>query len=145
MNRTIKMIYEHYLEAMDKTVLDEARHFGGITRLLVGKKSESESLLPAFDAALETALSHVLQEQPSSGEVRELAEWMLMQVKENWDKPQLKYSLMAVLRHIIPLICCLSREDASILAEKFETAFPRREQFPIHKELIIKLKERTKK
>jgi hypothetical protein len=145
LSRNFEMIYESYCKAVSEAQENEARHLGGLSRFLTGKKSEADTLLPSFDAELEAELRQFYLQQPDSAEVLELSEWMLNKVDENCGKPQLKYSLMAVLRHLQPLLSCLNREDAAFLTKKFETVLPRREQFPIHKELISSLKSQSQK
>ena len=143
-NHTIVVIYENYLEDMRNEASKEARRFDSVSRIITGKRSKTEELLPAFDERLETELNRLFGHQSNSADVRELAELMLDQVSDNRDEPQLKYSFMAVQRHLIPLVSCLSSGDASILVKKFETAIPSRERFPVHKELIKKLREQSK-
>jgi len=145
LNQMIVMIYENYSEAMRKAASEEARHLGGLSRMLIGKRSNSEDLLPAFDARLEAELNILFGLQSSSAEVRELADFMLDRVAENRDEPRVKYSLMAVQRHLLPLIGCLNSADASLLIKKFESTIPRQERFPIQKKLISSLKDQAKK
>lgn len=143
-NQSIVIIYEKYLENMCEAASDEARHLSGLSRMFTGKRSKTEELLPEFDAEVETELNRQFERQSSSAEVREQADWMLDQVSANRNEPRLKYALMAVQRHLIPLISCLSREDAAFLAQKFEAVIPRRERFPVQKELIKKLHEQSR-
>ena len=140
---SIITIYENYLEEMRRAALSDARHFGGLSKILTGKQGRAAELLPVFDARLENEIKLLFGQQSSSGEVRELAEWMLERVEDSRDEPRLKYSLMAVQRHLLPLISCLSGEDAAVLKEKFETVIPRRERFPVQKNLISRLREQA--
>ena len=77
LDQMIVMIYENYSEAMGKAASEEARHLGGLSRILVGKRSNSEDLLPAFDARLEAELNRLFGPQSDSADVRELANLML--------------------------------------------------------------------
>ena len=130
---------------MRKAVSVDARHFGVLSKMFTGRPGRTEELLPAFDVRLENEIKLRFGEHSSSAEVRELAEWMLERVEDSRDEPRLKYSFMAVQRHLIPLISCLGREDAGILDKKFEAAVPRRERFPVQKNLISKLREQAKR
>ena len=141
---SIITIYENYLEEMRRAALADARHFGGLSKILTGKQGRAAELLPVFDARLENEIKLLFGQQSSSGEVRELAEWMLERIEDSRYEPRLKYSLMAVQRHLLPLIGCLSGEDAAVLKEKFETVIPRQERFPVQKNLISKLREQAR-
>jgi len=105
---SIITIYENYLEEMRRAALADARHFGGLSKIFTGKQGRAAELLPVFDARLENEIKLLFGQQSSSGEVRELAEWTLQRVEDSRDEPRLKYSLMAVQRHLLPLIGCLS-------------------------------------
>jgi len=142
-SQSIITIYENYLEEIRRAALEDARHFGGLSKILTGKQGRAAELLPVFDARLESEIKLLFGQQSSSEEVRELAEWMLGQLEENGNEPRLKYSLMAVQRHLLPLISCLSGEDAAVLKKKFETVIPRRERFPVQNNLIGKLREQA--
>ena len=144
-NQTIVTIYENYLEEMSAAAAAEARHLGGLSRLLTGKQGGSEVLLTAFDSKLAAELNGLLEQKPESAEIRELGEWMLEQLAAYQSNPPVKYSFMAVQRHLIPLVEGLSGGDAEVLFKKFETAVPKRERFPIYTELLSKLKEQSKK
>ena len=143
-SQTIETIYYSYLEELQKAVSNETRRFGGLTRILTGKNSEAEAIVDAFDGRLKAELERLLGERPDSEELRELAEWMLRQSLDYKDLPQAKYAFLAALRHLTPFAHYLSREDAAYLTERFEAAIPPPERFPVHKELIFKLKERGK-
>ena len=145
LNQTIAIIYDNYTEEMSKAASEEARHFGGLSRMIVGKRSRSDDLLPAFDSRLEAELNSLFGQQSDSAEIRELADLMIEKVSENWDEPRLKYSFLAVQRHLIPLFSCLNSEDAAYLHQKFEAVIRRQERFPVQKELIKKLKEQSHK
>lgn len=138
--QTILMIYENYRHNVRRAAAQDARHLGALSRILTGKRSDIEELLPDFDAKVEAELERLSREQPDSTAIRELAQWMLEQFEAQQNEPQIRYAFMAVQRHLIPLIGFLSDSDAACLAEKFETAFPYRERFPSHTELIKKLK-----
>ncbi len=142
-NQRVETIYESYLEELQKAVSNEARRFGGLTRILTGKRSGTEIIVDAFDAALEAELKRLSEIEQDGAELRELAEWMLRQSVNFRDVPQAKYTFLAALRHITSFTHCLSREDAQYLAEKLEAELPSRERFPVHKELIEKLRERA--
>ena len=142
-SQTIIMIYDSYLDEVSKAASDEARSLSGLSRLLTGKPSKTEELLPAFDEKLQNEMNHLPEQNPDSSTVRELAEWMLEQAVAYRDKPRIKYSFMAVQRHLIPLVGFLNTEDAAFLAKKFETTVPRRDRFPVIEELIKKLKKQS--
>lgn len=144
-NETIVSIYEDYLKEVQKVASEDTRRFGGLTRMFTGKPSVTESLLPQFDDKVQNELFTLSQQQPGSAAIRELAEWMLEQFNAKRDDPQIKYSLMAVQRHLKPLIGFLGPEDAFCLAEEYEGAFPRHERFPSHVELIAGLREQSGK
>jgi len=145
LNQTISIIYDNYTEEMSKAASEEARHLGGLSRMIVGKRSSSDDLLPAFDSRLEAELNSLFGQQTDSPEIRELADFMLDKVSENWDEPKLKYSFLAVQRHLLLLFNCLNSTDAAYLYKKFEAVIPRQERFPVQKNLIAKLKEQAKK
>ena len=145
LNQTITTLYDNYIEEMSAALSEEARHLGGLSRMIVGKRGKSDELLPAFDSRLEAELNRLFEEKPDSGEVRELIDFMLCQVSESKDEPRLKYSFMAVQRHLAPLISLLSSEDAAYLHKRFEAVIRRQERFPVQKELIKKLKEQSHK
>ena len=142
-NRTIETIYENYLEELEKTVSKEARRFGFLTRMLTGKRSETENIIDVFDTALEAELKRLLETGMDTAELSELAHWMLRQAVNFRDVPNAKYAFLAALRHITSFTQYLSPEDALYLANNLETAIPSSERFPVHKELIAKLKERS--
>jgi hypothetical protein len=145
LNQTITTIYDNYIEEMSAALSEEARHLGGLSRMISGKRGKSDELLPTFDSRLEAELNRLFSEQPDSGEVRELADYMLSQISESKDEPRLKYSFMAVQRHLAPLICYLNQEDADYLFKKSETVIRRQERFPVQKDLMKKLKEQSHK
>lgn len=142
-NQAITEIYENYLDAVNKATAKDVHRFGGLSRIFTGRQSYVERLLPDFDDKLGTTLRQLYQTASSSAEVRELAEWMVEQVYAHKDDQRVKYHLMAQLRHLTPLVGALNSTDAASLAERLEAAFPRRERFPIHMQLITKLKELT--
>jgi len=144
MFQSVVTIYENYLENMNKDASNETRRLGGLSRLFTGKQSGAEALTTAFDAAIETELNQMLENPISSAEIRRLADWMQEQVTANRDEPKLKYAFMAVQRHILPLVGGLSRDDAAYLMQKLESAIPKRERFPVHQQLIGKLRERSR-
>ncbi len=145
LNQTIPMIYDNYTEEMNKAAVEDARHFGGLSRIITGKGSGSEDLMPAFDCRLQAELNRLFGEQSDSEGVRELAEFMIDQVAVNRDEPRLKYSFIAVQRHLIPLTGCLNSADAAYLYKKFNAVIPRRERFPVQNKLVTKLKEQSQK
>jgi hypothetical protein len=145
LNQTIVMIYENYLEEMSAAEAADAHHLGGLSRMFTGKQSDKQALLPVFDSKLAAELNRLFGQDSDSAEVCELAEWMQEQVTAYRSNPSVKYSFMAVQRHLIPLVGCLSSEDAAVLLKEYETAIPKRERFPIHTELLSKLKEQSKK
>lgn len=142
-NQSIIMIYENYLDETSAADAKEARHFGALSRIFTGKQSESQALLPVFDAKLSSELNLLFSRDSASSEVRELAEWMLDKATEFEDNSSVKYSFMAVQRHLLPLVGCLRSEDAAALFQKYEAAIPKRERFPIHTELLKKLKNQS--
>ncbi len=143
-DQTIEKIYENYLEDLQKAASNEARRFGGIARLLTGKRSDTEDLVEKFDPELQAELCRMLGQEPDSSKLRELAEWMLKQAVNFRDIPQAKYAFLAALRHLTPYTDFLGSADALDLANRFEAAIPQYERFPVHKELIAKLRERSK-
>lgn len=144
-NQTIIMIYENYVEEMSAASVAEAKHLGGLSRMFTGKQSEKQALLPVFDSKLAAELNRLFGQGSDSAEVRELAEWMLAQSTAYQNDPPIKYSFMAVHRHLIPLVESLNSGDSALLLKEYEAAIPRRERFPIHTELFTKLKKQAQK
>ncbi|MFB0921366.1 MAG: hypothetical protein QMB62_10890 [Oscillospiraceae bacterium] len=144
-NPEISAIYENYLEETGRADAAEARRFEWLSRMFTGRPSGAEVLLQAFDTNLKDGLDRLYGQTSGSAEIRELAEWMLEQVGNNQSRPQVKYSLMAALRHIIPLTAYLNVEDAVSLSKSIKAAIPSRERFPVHNELIDKLKKQSAK
>ena len=142
-NQTIIALYDKFLKEGHRASSKDIGHFWALSRIFTGKPSDVERLLPDFDARVKAELERLSEQHAASTEIRELTEWMLDQTDVQGDNPQVKYAFMAVQRHILPLIGCLSGGDAAHLAERFENAYPRQERFPSHVELIQKLKEQS--
>ncbi len=143
MNQTVRTIYSNCLEDVCNATEKNARRLGFVTRMFTGRQSDAEKPLFEFDANMKAELNRLSMRHASSAEVREMTEWMLEQMDAQRDNPRIKYAFAAVQRHLIPLVPCLSMEDAALLAELFEHAFPRRERFPSHVELIAALREQA--
>ncbi len=139
-NRSVAIIYDEYLERLHAARREN--RFGYISRILTGR--QDEACLEAFDKSLMECLGVLASEAPDSREVRELSEWMLGRAEAFRQDPYIKYSLTAVLRHLIPLTAFLTPGDAALLAGRFEGAFPRRERFPALAELIARLNEKSR-
>lgn len=144
MNQTILTIYNNCLEEVRKANVEDTRRLGFLTQMFTGGQSDAEKPISEFDANMKIELNRISERYTASAEVRELTEWMLEQMDIQRDNTRIKYAFAAVQRHLIPLVHCLSNEDAASLAERFESAFPRRERFPSHIELIAKLREQSR-
>lgn len=145
LNQTITTLYDNYIEEMSKALYEEAQHLSGLSRMIVGKRGKSDELLPVFDSKLKSELDMLFSDKSSSEDIRELADFMLRQVSDSSDEPRMKYSFMAVQRHLIPLIPCLNMEDAAYLYKRFEELIPRKERFPVIIDLMKKLKTKSHK
>jgi hypothetical protein len=139
----VKKIYETYIKEASGAKSAEVHRFGGIGRVLTGRPSLAESLVPAFDAALAGEFKSIYAQNPDSNDVRELSEWMLLQTEDYRSEPELRYAFMAALRHLAPLAVNLETSDAEYLTKLFESAFPKRERFPAITELIERMRERS--
>jgi hypothetical protein len=145
MNQKIIMIYQDFLEEVNKLDSNDAHNLVTLVRTFFRRPSDVEKLLPDFDERVGNELNLLTEQYVESAEVRELAEWMLDQTGAQNDNPQIQYAFIAVQRHLTQLISFLTFEDAACLADRFAFTFPKWKRFPIHTELIAKLKNQSKK
>jgi hypothetical protein len=95
MNQKIIMIYQDFLEEVNKLDSNDAHNLVTLVRTFFRRPSDVEKLLPDFDERVGNELNLLTEQYVESAEVRELAEWMLDQTGAQNDNPQIQYAFIA--------------------------------------------------
>ena len=140
-HESISGAYAVYLEGMEEARRSR-RSVDGLLGL--GGGAGSERCQDDFVAALKVAVETFAASEPSALDVCDTVSYMLSAAREHRSSDSAYWMLLASHAMAMPLIDMLTAQQARYLRESYEQDYPRRERFPVQKEVIKALKKRER-
>ena len=126
-----------YSEEVNK-VQKQRRLFDGV--LGMGNHPGYAACHENMDRAVEELCRRTMEEDDPE-ETAKLSE-AVFQAASRWEGPEYAcLMLMAIQRHVLPLISCLDPSDRERLAVWYEKQYPKRKRLPVQNEIAAKLKK----
>lgn len=140
-HETVRQIYRQYYadaDAAEKRCGPADGLFG------FGKKAVDDPCHTAFIESLKTALEAFRQQAPDSAAVREVLLYIYEAPDRHREPVSVYWMLIAAHGLTAELTALLNGADAAALYADYSRRYPRREQFPVQRELVRKLKTAAK-
>lgn len=137
----IKNAYIEYLGSMEEA----AKSRRPVDGLLGFSWSEADRIQDKFASELCSAVEDYAAGQPGSPAAAEVLRFMYAQAHDFPDRDSGTYwMLLASHRFSLPLVDLLDAADAQAMREFYEAEFPKRERFPVQKNVLAALKKRER-
>ena len=134
----IRQLYADYLEQVRQAELSRKPLEG---YLGFGRRLGTESCHSEFAQALEALLREIDARAPSSGEVREMLEYIYRAPQEHRKPLAVYWMLIAVHGPTIELIERLNREDVQAIWTEYKMQYQRGDRLPVQKQVLVALKK----
>ena len=136
----IKQICSDYIAAAEK-VENERKPADGLFGM--GKKPADDPCHDRFAEKLGDALKEIASCCSGSSEAKEILSYLYRLPKEHTEPVSIFWMLNAVHGLTLPLIDCLSHEDAVYLRKQYTSDYKRWERLPVQEDVVKALKART--
>lgn len=110
----------------------------------IGPRAADDPCHMRFAETLEAELNAWAKSGPSSGEIREVLEFLYGEAKLYREPASVYWMLMAVHSLTEELAGMLSPEDAGAVCARYEKDYPRRERLPAQKKVLKVLQNRSR-
>ena len=134
----IRQLYADYLEQVRQAEQSRKPLEG---YLGFGRRLGTEPCHSAFAQALEALLGEIAQSAISSGETREMLEYIYRAPQEHRKPLAVYWMLIAVHGSTIRLINRLDRADAQALWTEYKRCYQRGDRLPVQKQVLAALKK----
>ena len=136
--QTLKNRYNRYIEEAQ-----EARQKAGLCDGLFGMGNDPRRhpCHESFYKAVESWVSGFLGGKPGEAECAEAAEWILKAADVHRENQDVYWYMYAAQTHALPVIEKLTREDAKLLLQWYDRAYPARDRMPLQDQIVRVLKK----
>ena len=136
--QTLKNRYNRYIEEAQ-----EARQKAGLCDGLFGMGNDPRKhpCHGNFYEAVGTWVEDFLRDDPGEPECAEAAEWILKAADLNRENQDVYWYMYAAQTHALPVIEKLTREDAKLLLQWYDRAYPARDRMPTQDQVFRALKK----